>query len=32
MSPDNHYHLLLRMARETGLSAGMHWLGVSYSV
>ncbi len=29
---DNHYHLLLRMRRETGLSAGMHFLGVSYSV
>jgi hypothetical protein len=29
---DNHYHLLLRMAGETGLSVGMHWLGVSYSV
>jgi len=28
----NHYHLLLRMAGETGLSAGMQWLGVSYSV
>jgi len=29
---NNHYHLLLRMVRETGLSAGMHWFGVSYSV
>lgn len=29
---DNHYHLLLRMRRETGLSAGMQFLGVSYSV
>ncbi len=29
---DNHYHLLLRMAGATGLSAGMQWLGVSYSV
>ncbi len=29
---DNHYHLLLRMRGERGLSAGMHFLGVSYSV
>jgi len=29
---DNHYHLLLRMRREAGLSAGMQFLGVSYSV
>jgi hypothetical protein len=29
---DNHYHLLLRMAGATGLSVGMQWLGVSYSV
>ncbi len=29
---DNHYHLLLRMAEETGLSAVMQWLGVNYSV
>jgi putative transposase len=28
----NHYHLLLRMRGERGLSAGMHFLGVSYSV
>lgn len=28
----NHYHLLLRMKREKGLSAGMQWLGVSYTV
>lgn len=28
----NHYHLLLRMQEEKGLSAGMHFLGVSYSV
>jgi len=28
----NHYHLLLRMKRESGLSAGMQWLGVSYTV
>lgn len=28
----NHYHLLVRMARESGLSVGMQWLGVSYSV
>ena len=27
----NHYHLLLRMRRESGLSAGMQWLGVSYA-
>jgi hypothetical protein len=25
----NHYHLLLRMRGECGLSAGMHFLGVS---
>jgi putative transposase len=29
---DNHYHLLLRLRRKTGLSAGMQYLGVSYSV
>ena len=28
----NHYYLLLRMRRESGLSAGMQWLGVSYAV
>jgi len=28
----NHYHLLVRMRGERGLSAGMHFLGVSYSV
>lgn len=28
----NHYHLLLRLRGESGLSAGMHFLGVSYSV
>lgn len=28
----NHYHLLLRLRGEHGLSAGMHFLGVSYSV
>ena len=28
----NHYHLLLRMKTESGLSAGMQWLGVSYTV
>ena len=28
----NHYQLLLRMKRESGLSAGMQWLGVSYTV
>jgi putative transposase len=28
----NHYHLVLRMKRESGLSAGMQWLGVSYTV
>jgi putative transposase len=28
----NHYHLLVRMRRERGLSAGMQFLGVSYSV
>jgi REP element-mobilizing transposase RayT len=28
----NHYHLLLRMKQESGLSAGMQWLGVSYTV
>ena len=28
----NHYHLLLRMKRASGLSAGMQWLGVSYTV
>ena len=27
----NHYHLLLRMRMESGLSAGMQWLGVSYT-
>ena len=25
----NNYHLLLRMRRERGLSAGMQWLGTS---
>ena len=25
----NHYHLLLRMRRESGLRAGMQWLGVT---
>ncbi len=28
----NHYHLLFRMKKESGLSAGMQWLGVSYTV
>jgi len=28
----NHYYLLLRMKTESGLSAGMQWLGVSYTV
>lgn len=28
----NLYHLLLRMKKESGLSAGMQWLGVSYTV
>lgn len=28
----NHYHLLVRMRREKGLSSGMQFLGVSYSV
>ena len=28
----NHYHLLLRMRGERGLSAGVHFFGVSYSV
>ena len=28
----NHYHLLLRMSKESGLSAGMQWLNVSYTV
>ena len=28
----NHYHILLRMKTESGLSAGMQWLGVSYTV
>lgn len=29
---ENHYHLMLRLVRDAGLSAGMHFLGVSYSV
>jgi REP element-mobilizing transposase RayT len=28
----NHYHLLLRLRGESGLSAAMHWLIVSYTV
>jgi putative transposase len=28
----NHYHLLLRMKKQSGLSARMQWLGVSYTV
>jgi putative transposase len=28
----NQYHLLLRMKSQSGLSAGMQWLGVSYTV
>ena len=28
----NHYHLLLRMRKESGLSAGLQWLNVSYTV
>jgi len=29
---DNHYHLLLRLKGESGLSAAMQWLLVSYTV
>lgn len=29
---NNHYHLLVRLQGEMGLSAGMHFLGVSYTV
>ncbi|HRJ71748.1 MAG TPA: transposase [Terrimicrobiaceae bacterium] len=29
---DNHYHLLVKMVEDWGLSAGMQFLGVSYSV
>jgi REP element-mobilizing transposase RayT len=29
---NNHYHLLVRLNRETGLSAAMQWLGVSYTM
>lgn len=28
----NHYHLMLRLNRESGLSKGMQWLAVSYTV
>jgi putative transposase len=28
----NHYHLLLRMKNDSGLSAGMQWLGVGYTI
>jgi putative transposase len=28
----NHYHLLVRMRNPSGLSAGLRWLGVSYTV
>src|SRR5258705_13606462 len=28
----NHYHLLLRLKRETGSSARMEWLAMSYSM
>jgi putative transposase len=28
----NHYNLLLRMKNDSGLSAGMQWLGVGYTI